>query len=200
MKTWLFVFLISLSAACVMGQPAEHPAEGAVEHHEEEGDPRLVWKWANFAILAAVIGYGAMKGLPGFLKGRNEEITKGITEATAFKAQAVAKARNIEARMAQVGVEIEALRPKAMEEMRAEGDRIKTETEKFVSKIHEGAMAEIEAATKQSKAELKSLSAKLAIDIAVQKMQSSAASAGGFVDRFISDLAKDAVTKKGANS
>jgi F0F1-type ATP synthase membrane subunit b/b' len=208
MKTWVLVFLISLGVTSFgLGQEAakesaqsEQAASAASEHREEEGDPRLAWKWANFVILAGLLGWGISKGLPGFLKARTEEISKGIAEATQFKAQAAAKARDIEERMSRVGLEIEALRPKAMDEMKAEGDRIQRETETFVAKIHQSALAEIESATRQSKAELKSLSAKLAIDLAVQKIRSSGKAGGGLVDRFISDLAKDAITKKGASS
>ena len=169
-----------------------HASEAA---HQEEGDPRLGLKWANFAILAAILGYGLTKSLPPFFKSRSEEIAKGIAEASKLKADAEAKAAQIEQRFSQLSTEIEALRAKAKLEMQVEADRIKRETESFLAKIHEGGLAEIEAASKRAKAELKARAAEQAIDLAEQRIRSSIQNGGGLVERFISDL-----SKKGSNN
>ena len=181
--------LLAATLAAGLSFAQEHTAETA-QHHEEAGDPRLVWKWANFAILAGVLGYLASKSLPPFFKSRSEEIARGIAEATKLKADAEAKAAQIDQRLSQLGTEIEAMRAKAKLEMQAEADRIKRETENFLNKIHENGLAEIEAASKRAKAELKSQAALQAIDMAEQRIRAGIQNGGGLVERFIMDLAK----------
>jgi F-type H+-transporting ATPase subunit b len=172
---------------------AQEPASAA--HHDEEGDPRLMLKWANFAILAGLAGWLISKTLPPFFKSRSEEITKGIAEATKLKADAEAKAAAIEKRLAQLGTEIELLRANAKQEMQIEADRIKRETENYLAKIHEGGLSEIEAASKRAQAELKAQAASEAIDLAEQRIRAGLQNGGGLVERFISDLGK-----KGSNN
>ena len=183
-------FLLAATLVTGLSFAQEHTAETAQQHHEEAGDPRLVWKWANFAILAGVLGYLASKSLPPFFKSRSEEIARGIAEATKLKADAEAKAAQIDQRLSQLGTEIEAMRAKAKLEMQAEADRIKRETENFLNKIHENGLAEIEAASKRAKAELKSQAALQAIDMAEQRIRAGIQNGGGLVERFIVDLAK----------
>ena len=131
----LLLALILTGAFCIA---QEHEAKAAEHAHEEEGDPRIMLKWANFAILAVIFGWGLAKALPPFFKSRSEEIAKDIAEARKLKADAEAKAAQIEQRMAQLGTEIETLRARAKQEMQVEADRIKRETENFLAKIHEG--------------------------------------------------------------
>lgn len=195
MRTPRFLLIAALASASVCFAQ-EHATEGkaGAEHHEES-DPRIVWKWANFLILAGVLGYGISKNLPPYFKSRSEEIAKGIAEASKLKADADSKAAQIEARLSQLGTEIEAMRAKAKMEMQVEADRIKRETENYLAKIHEGGLAEIEAATKRAKAELKSQAAMQAIDLAEQRIRAGIQNGGGLVERFISDL-----SKKGASN
>ena len=191
MKRLLFV--TTLAAASCLAQD-ELPNIDAT-HHADEGDPRIGLKWANFAILVAIMGYGLAKALPPFFKSRSEEIAQGIAEASKLKADAEAKAAQIEQRLSQLGTEIETLRAKAKQEMQVEADRIKRETEAFLAKIHEAGLAEIEAASKRAKAELKAQAAEQAIDLAEQRIRAGLKDAGGLVDRFIADLGK-----KGSNN
>lgn len=187
-----FLLALALTGAYCIAQ--EHSAEGAAKH-EGEGDPRIGLKWANFAILAGLMGWGMSKTLPAFFKSRSEEISKGIEEASKLKADAEAKAAHIEQRLSQLGVEIETLRAKAKQEMQMEADRIKRETETFLTKIHENGLADIEAASKRAKAELKAHAAGQAIDLAEQRIRAGIQNGEGLVERFISDLGK-----KGSNN
>ncbi|HEY3738473.1 MAG TPA: hypothetical protein VGL53_01455 [Bryobacteraceae bacterium] len=193
-KRLLLIFTFATALTCFAAQQ-QQPSD---EHIEEYSDPRLLWKWSNFAILAAIIGWGLAKTLPGFFTSRSEEISKGIAEASKLKADAEAKAAAIEARLAQLATEIEAMRAQANQEMQVEADRIKRETENFLAKIHEGGLAEIEAAAKRAQAELKSLAASQAIDLAEQRIRAGMKDGGAIVDRFISDLSKTGA--KGSNN
>ena len=181
------LLLVALTGAFCFAQEGDGTRGGF--HPREEGDPRIFYKWANFAILAGILGYGIAKALPPFFNSRSAEIAQGIAEATKLKADAEAKAAQIEQRLSQLGVEIETMRAKAKQEMQVEADRIKRETENHLAKIHENGLADIEAAYKRAKAELKSQAAEQAIDLAEQRIRAGIQNGGGLVERFISDLA-----------
>ena len=56
------------------------------------------WKWANFAVLAAGLGYLVAKNAGPFFRSRSEEIQKGIKDAAQVRAEAEARASAIEKR------------------------------------------------------------------------------------------------------
>ena len=41
---------------------------------QETAEPSKIWQWANFAILAALLGYGIAKTLPAIFRDRTSEI------------------------------------------------------------------------------------------------------------------------------
>ena len=81
-----------------------------VAQEAETGDPWLGWKWANFAILAAGLGYLIRKHAPAFFEQRSLEIRQGIAEATKAKQEAEARAAAMERRLASLESEIASLR------------------------------------------------------------------------------------------
>ncbi len=212
MKNWAIVFLISSLLSAIgfaqehepQGQPnsaasAPHGAEheGGAKHGGEHdaGDPLLIWKIANFGILAAGLGYLASKHLPAFFSGRTAEIQKDIAEARQLKAESDAKAAAMEQRMAKLGAEIEALRAEGRAQIAAEGDRIRKETETAVAKLQAAAESEIESLTKAAKHELKNYSVQLAMDMAADKIRTRGNMEANLFNRFVADL-----EKKGANN
>ena len=60
------------------------------------------WKWANFAILAAGIGYLWVKQVGPFYAARSAEIRKGIEEAQKLRADADARAAAMDAKLANL--------------------------------------------------------------------------------------------------
>jgi F-type H+-transporting ATPase subunit b len=200
MRNWAIVFILSsLLAAIGFAQEGHTPEPKAAEagHHAEQGDPMILWKWINFGILAIGLGYLVSKNLPPFFASRTEEIQKGIAEAAKMKADADKRAAAMEQRMAKLGAEIESLRTQGQAEMAAEGDRIRKETEQLVAKMQYGAESEIESAAKAARQGLKAYTAKLAIELAEQRIRARASdgSEGRLVDKFIRDL-----EAKGANN
>jgi F-type H+-transporting ATPase subunit b len=142
--------------------------EAAAEH----SDPMLKWKWINFAILAGVLGYMIGKTAPPFFKGRTAAIQRDIREATKLREQAENRAREMEQRLAAIGQEIEQLRREAKEAMAHEGERIRQETANQIARVQQAAEQEIASHAKHATQELKAYSAKLAIDLAEQRIQS----------------------------
>ena len=84
------------------------------------GDPLAVWKWANFVLLAAGLGYLIAKTVPPMFRDRTSEIQKGIAEAAQVKADADKRAAAVDARLAALDSEIKAIREHSQTEMQQE--------------------------------------------------------------------------------
>lgn len=153
--------------------PGGHEAAGGAHGGGEHGggDPLIVWKWANFAILAGGLGYMIAKNAPAFFASRNEEIRKGIEEGTRLQKEAVAKTEAMETRLKNLQTEIESLRKTAKAEIAAEGERIQNETAAAIAKIQAHAENEIASIAKSERAELKAYAAGLAVKMAEEKLR-----------------------------
>ena len=159
---------------------------------QEQKETSDTWKWANFGILAVALGYGLAKVLPPVFKSRSEEIQKGIAEAQAIKADADRRAAEVEARTNALGADIERFRTQAKAEMQNEGERIRQETAAQIAKLEQKATQEIEAAGSTARRELKAYAAKLALDLAEQRVRArlDTGTEQGLVDGFIQDLGR----------
>jgi F-type H+-transporting ATPase subunit b len=187
---WL-VLLLALSLVSI-AQENGAPKEGReAAAHEEKAEPDMTaWKWANFAILAAALGFLVVKNAGPYFATRSIEIRKGIEEATKLRADAEANAAAIEARLTNLGVEVEAMRQSARDEAAQEGARIRQETERELAKVQANASHEIASALKAAQLELKTYSAQLAIELARQKVSQrmTAADEDSLVRSFVQDL------------
>ena len=183
MKRLSLALFLMLACAAFVG--AQESAQA-----KEQTEPSIAWKWANFAILAVGLGYLARKHLPPFFRSRTAEIQQGITEAQKVKRDAEARAVQVEARIQKLGEEIEQFRTQSREEMRQEGERIRQETAKQLSHLEQQAQQEIEAVGKAARRELKIYAAKLALDLAGQRVSArlNAGTETMLADGFIQDL------------
>lgn len=163
MKRWLWAaaLVVSLSAA-VLAQEGEEPRTAP----EMPG-----WMWINFAILVAGLGYLAAKSVPALLRARDAEIRQGIDEAARKKQEAEARSAEIDGRLAGFGAELEKLREAVRNEMSAEAERLRQETERLVRRIEEQAQQEIGFITKAASQQLRTYSAELALDLAGQRIR-----------------------------
>lgn len=163
-------------------------AQGGTE--AETGDPWLGWKWANFLILAAGLGYLIRKHAPAFFQQRSQEIRQGISEATKTKQEAEVRAAAMERRLAGLESEIAALRAGAREEIAAEGGRISRETMHRLQRIQAQSAQEIELMSRAAGAELRKYSAELALDLAQQRIRSRMTpdTQNSLADKFLQDL------------
>jgi F-type H+-transporting ATPase subunit b len=168
------------SAARVAG---ESPSEG--EHGRLE-----LWKWANFLILAGVLGYMISKNAGPFFTARSRQIRKDMMEAEQLRKEAEVKASDVDRRLANLGAEIESLRQESQREEAEERQRIIHQTNSEIAKIQHHAQQEIESAGKAARMELKRYSAQLAVDLAEQKIRAriDANSQDALVAAFVQDL------------
>ena len=149
-----------------------------------------VWAWANFAILAGALGYLIAKHGGPWFAGRSAAIRRGIAEADEIRAQAEARAAEVDRRLAGLQSEIESLRAAAHNEQSAEAERIRQQTAADLERLKDHAASEIVAAGKGGRLELKRYSAQLAIDLAEQKIrrQMTPEVQAALIDGFARDL------------
>lgn len=178
--TLLTAFLATVPVMYLHAQDAASKAE-----NDDFG-----WKWTNFALLAVGLGWLMAKTLPPFFRSRSIDIQKGIAEAQALKADAEKRAAQMEARLATLGTEIEKFRVQAHAEMEQEGKRIAEETERQMRRLEQQMAMELETAAKTARRELKAFAAKLALDLAEQRIRTrlDSPTEAGLVEDFIQDL------------
>jgi F-type H+-transporting ATPase subunit b len=181
---------LSLAAAAQEGHAAG-PKQG--EHSAAQGHEAAdlsLWKWANFAILAVVLGYMLGKALPPFFASRTAEIQKGIAEAQRLKIDAEHRAAVAERRIALLESEVEQMRAESRAEIAKDGERMRQEAEQHIARIQSHAEQEIAAMTKSAAQHLKARAAELALSLAEQRIQArmTGSAQGVLVDRFVEHL------------
>jgi len=140
-------------------------------HAAEEGNATTeraneIFKWINFAIVAGLLAWVFLKLTPPFFRKNAETISSAITKATAAKAEAERQLREAEGKLARLEQEVAQLRATAQREAVAEAERLRTITQSDVKKVGLAALAEIEAAERAARLELKVIAANLAVDSA----------------------------------
>jgi F-type H+-transporting ATPase subunit b len=141
-------FAAAAFAAEEGGKPAEGPSE--------------IFKWINFAIVAAALAwYFAKKG--AWFRDNAKNIGSVITKAQAARAEADRQLIDAEQRLARLEEEVRALRIEAEKEGAAEAERIRALVKSDLEKVGVAVKREIEAAERAARLELKALAAKLAV-------------------------------------
>ena len=181
---WLGLWLASSAL------PQEERPAASQTSEENNSDPWIWWKWANFLILAGVLGFFINKQAGAYFRNRSEEIARGIKEAAMVKQDAEMRAAQIEKRLAGLGEEVGKLRSAALAEMANELQRIAAESERMVKRLQQQAEQEIELMTKAARHEIRVYSAGLAVDLAEQRIRAGLDSTTqtALANAFIQDL------------
>lgn len=137
---------------------AEEGGSGAQEHANE------IFKWINFVLVAGGLFWLFGKVLPPKFRRNADSISSAITKATAAKAEADRQLREAEEKLAHLEQEVAQLRANAQSEAEAEGQRIRNGAQADAQKIGVAATAEVEAAERAARLELKAIAANLAVD------------------------------------
>jgi F-type H+-transporting ATPase subunit b len=150
--------LCLLFFAAISAHAAEEGGNAAAERANE------LFKWINFAIVAGLIAWVFLKLTPPFFRKNADAISSAITKATAAKAEADRQLRAAEEQLASLEQQVAQLRAAAQSEGAAESERIRSLTELDARKIGVAASAEIDAAERAARLELKAIAANLAVD------------------------------------
>jgi F0F1-type ATP synthase membrane subunit b/b' len=187
---WLLVFVL-LSISPVYSRQNLSGGAAREERREEKED---TWKWANFALLVAGLGYLAAKNAPAFFNARSEEIQKAIKDATGLKVQADFRSSEMDRRMATLQSEIQKLREQSKAEAEREAERISQETQAAVARIQEHTNREMEALRYQASLAVRERAVRLAADLAVARLREhpEEVNQNELVRTFAADVAKGA--------
>ncbi len=168
-----FAALFLFSALAVIPVFAQEAGNKAAESAESGGEkPGMdVWKWINFAILAGVLGWLISKNLGPMLVTRSLQIQEGLAAGGKAKAEADVRAASVETKLASLGQVVSQMKASAHDERDREVERIRQDTQNELARIEQQAGQEIEFLGKLARLELQRSAAKLAIDLAEQKVR-----------------------------
>src|SRR5580704_2137268 len=177
--------LFALLLVVVSVHAAEEGGNAAQERTNE------IFKWINFVLVAGGLFWLFGKVLPPKFRGNADSISSAITRATAAKADADRQLREAEEKLAHLENEVAQLRATAQREGQTEAERIRNVTQMDAQKIGIAATAEVEAAERAARLELKAIAANLAVDGAESLLAKQLTPQGqeALVNAFVKGLA-----------
>jgi F-type H+-transporting ATPase subunit b len=172
----------------------------------EEPDPiktpaGVAFRWLNFLIVFGVAGYFIVKkGAPAF-KAHAKDISAGIASAAAVKAEADAQLRAAETGFARLPQDTATMRETATREFVTESEHLRTGTETEVTRIETAATAEVNAARRAARIELREVAARLAAARAAEIVgqQITPAQRAALVQKFVDGLPATTSESRGVN-
>ena len=142
----------------------------------------------NSGVLILTVLFLLLRVLPKAIRDRKATIQKKLIEARAATEEANERLTAVEAKLARIGEDIEAIRQQTERDILEDERRIKQALEDERQRIVKSAEQEIESAGAAAQRELKRFAAGLAIDQAARKIQLTAESDRELVERFGKDL------------
>lgn len=150
-----------LSALSFLVTKVASASEGGNAAEEPIG---LTFKWIHFVIIAVLAIWVFGKLLPPAFRKKADLISDAIEKATAEKAEAERKLKEAAEKLASLEQEVAAFRVMAQKDAAAEVERLRNMMRSDAEKIAAAGKAEIAAAERAARLELKELAAKLSVD------------------------------------
>ena len=123
-------------------------------------------KVVNLLLFVGLMFYFLRRPIVGAFRGRQESIRSELMHAEEERAAAEGRLQEVEARLARLDTEIEAIRAHARKEAAEERARVERATEAEIKKIREQARREIKSAAKAARAELRTFTAEQSVKLA----------------------------------
>jgi len=142
----------------------------------------------NFTVIAAAILWASKKYLPGMFKNRTASIQQAMAEARKTSEEANRRLADIEARLSNLGKEIEEMRVAAENEAAAEEARTKAAAIEDARRIVESAEQEIAAAARAARRDLTAYAADLAVSLARKQIHVDAGTDQDLIRSFARQL------------
>jgi F-type H+-transporting ATPase subunit b len=177
------------------------PAFAQESGGKAEKPSMIIWQIVNFAILAGLLGWMSVKFGGPMLAARSKEIGDGLAAGEKAKAEADARAAQVQAKLANLEKDVAELRTGAKEERDREADRIRRETQTEIARIRAQAEMEIESAGKQARLEVQRTAARMAIELAETKVRArmSPEIQAALLQGFLKDLPVNGAANAAAN-
>lgn len=178
------------SQAHAPAEAQEHPAEGG--HDESIGGMILGMGWpvANFIIFVGVLYYFLNQPIRQYLATRSSTIRRDLVEAAELRAAANDQLAKIEAKLQALPGELNALRARGAEEIRAEEQRISQQAAAERDRLLEQTRREIDLQVRLAKKEILEHAANLSVQLATERIKNevTAADQERLVDRYLSQV------------
>lgn len=165
---------VSLACCLVLPVPGVEASGGgaAAAAGDDHGSPlSIVWKWGNFILLFGGLAYYLRRPLREFLQTRARGIADGLASGKRAQEEAEAKMSAIESQLARLDEEIDGLKQQADRESEEERQRIIDSSRAEAERIVAMARREIEVLQRSAQAELKAHVARLAVDLAEERLR-----------------------------
>ncbi len=146
--------------------PAWVLASGGAHEVELESGFTLAMRLVNFLLLAGLLYYFLRKPVRNFLNQRQQGVKEALEEAQRAKAEAEARFKEMEKRLAQAQKEMEELKGMLLEQGRVEKERILANARKEAEKIRKQAELTAEQEFKKAQSVLRKEAVELAARIA----------------------------------
>jgi F0F1-type ATP synthase membrane subunit b/b' len=152
--------------SCVSILVAAAPAFAQEAAAATESPLGRIFRWLNSAIVFVILAYVIVRfGAPGFRK-RAAEISEKIAEGARARETAERQRQEIRAKVANLQEEIEQLRVQGRRDAEDEAQRLRDTVRSESEKIELAARAEIDAAARAGRLELKAQGARLSVQLA----------------------------------
>jgi len=165
-------FALALLVFCTRVAAQEH-APAAGEHHDESIGGMIMgmgWPVANFIIFVGVIYYFANQPFKDYLATRSASIRKDLVEAAELKATATAQLATIEQKLQALPGELNTLRSRGAEDIKAEEARIAAAAVVDRERLLEQTRREIELQVRLAKKEILEHAANLSVQLATERI------------------------------
>lgn len=169
----LFALLGFCVAGCAYPRLVFAEESGTAAKQEARENPHeLLYHTINFLILVGALAYILRKPVAEFLKSRSSSVEKALDEGRKALDASQAQLREVEAKLEGLEAEIAAFKDSAAREMEAERQRIQKGAEEEAARILEAAHAQINAAVRSARLELKKFTAERSVSIAEDLIRS----------------------------
>ena len=192
----LLTCLLWGAVAATAAPPRLVLAWAAAQQEEEQGNTAakerhdLIIKIINFSLLVVALGYLLRKPAREFFSQRSEDIRKALEEGRAALEKSQAQLSAVEEKLKHLEEEIAGFKASAEKEMEAERKRLAEESVREAEKILEMTRVRIDSATRAAKLELRTSTARQALQLAEQMIRDRMDDAARqrLVSQFISTL------------
>jgi F-type H+-transporting ATPase subunit b len=171
----------------------EHAAEGG--HDQSIGGMirGMAWPVANFIIFVGVLYYFFNKPLTEYLATRSSSIRKDLVEAAELRNKATAQLAAIEQKLQALPGELNTLRSRGAEDIKAEEQRIDAAAAADRERMLEQTRREIDLQVRLAKKEILEHAANLSVQLATDRIKKEVTPADQdrLVDRYLSQVKEE---------
>ena len=159
--------------AVLVASLREPEHEAAAESHGWLGVPSLVWQALNLVLFLALLVWLLKKPASKFFGDRRREVEEANRKAEADRKRAEELAKEIDARLSGIEVEIRRLRENSLRESENDQKALLAEAEKESQRIVARGASEIESRVREARKELTSYAGDLAVEMADEILKRS---------------------------